>query len=55
VLATLSRFWTGVEIHPGARIGRGLFIDHGAGVVIGETAVPPSVLPPRAVEVELSV
>ena len=34
-----SRCWTGIEIHPGAQIGRGLFIDHGAGVVIGETAV----------------
>ncbi|MEO5731403.1 MAG: serine O-acetyltransferase, partial [Byssovorax sp.] len=33
-----SRFVTGVEIHPGARIGRGVFIDHGMGVVIGETA-----------------
>lgn len=33
-----TRFWTGIEIHPGARIGRGLFIDHGMGVVIGETA-----------------
>ena len=33
-----SRFLTGVEIHPGAQIGRRLFIDHGAGVVIGETA-----------------
>lgn len=33
-----SRFITGVEIHPGARIGRGVFIDHGMGVVIGETA-----------------
>ncbi|MBE7036968.1 MAG: serine O-acetyltransferase [Ruminococcaceae bacterium] len=32
-----SRFWTGIEIHPGATIGRGLFIDHGMGVVIGET------------------
>ncbi len=32
-----SRFWTGIEIHPGATIGKGLFIDHGAGVVIGET------------------
>lgn len=31
------RFWTGIEIHPGATIGRGLFIDHGMGVVIGET------------------
>ncbi len=34
----LVRFLTGIEIHPGARIGRGLFIDHGMGVVIGETA-----------------
>lgn len=34
----LSRFLTGIEIHPGARIGRRFFIDHGAGVVIGETA-----------------
>jgi serine O-acetyltransferase len=34
----LSRFLTGIEIHPGARIGRGVFIDHGMGVVIGETA-----------------
>jgi serine O-acetyltransferase len=33
-----TRFWTGVEIHPGATIGKGVFIDHGAGVVIGETA-----------------
>lgn len=33
-----GRFWTGVEIHPGARIGRRFFIDHGVGVVIGETA-----------------
>jgi serine O-acetyltransferase len=33
-----SRFFTGVEIHPGAKIGRGVFIDHGMGVVIGETA-----------------
>ncbi|MBQ4160618.1 MAG: serine O-acetyltransferase [Clostridia bacterium] len=32
------KFWTGIEIHPGANIGRGLLIDHGAGVVIGETA-----------------
>ena len=31
------RFWTGIEIHPGAKIGKGLFIDHGMGVVIGET------------------
>ncbi|MBP5274279.1 MAG: serine O-acetyltransferase [Abditibacteriota bacterium] len=34
-----ARFWTGIEIHPGATIGKGLFIDHGMGVVIGETAV----------------
>jgi serine O-acetyltransferase len=34
-----TRFWTGVEIHPGAQIGRRLFIDHGMGVVIGETAI----------------
>lgn len=34
-----TRFWTGIEIHPGAKIGRGLFIDHGMGVVIGETTV----------------
>ena len=32
-----SRFWTGIEIHPGARIGRRLVIDHGSGIVIGET------------------
>jgi serine O-acetyltransferase len=38
VLAYLSRSVTGVEIHPAARIGREFFIDHGAGVVIGETA-----------------
>lgn len=38
-LATLTRAVTGVEIHPGARIGRRCFIDHGMGVVIGETAV----------------
>jgi serine O-acetyltransferase len=38
VLSQLARFLTGVEIHPGATIGRRLFIDHGAGVVIGETA-----------------
>jgi serine O-acetyltransferase len=35
----LARFWTGIEIHPGATIGRRLFIDHGMGVVIGETAI----------------
>src|ERR671937_2682798 len=37
-LANVVRVTTGVEIHPAARIGRGLFIDHGSGVVIGETA-----------------
>src|SRR5258708_30411011 len=38
VLSMLTRAITGIEIHPAARIGEGLFIDHGAGVVIGETA-----------------
>src|SRR4051794_41806134 len=38
VLAHWSRFLTGIEIHPGATIGRRFFIDHGMGVVIGETA-----------------
>lgn len=37
-ISQFSRFLTGIEIHPGAKIGRGVFIDHGAGVVIGETA-----------------
>lgn len=37
ILSQFARFLTGIEIHPGARIGRGLFIDHGMGVVIGET------------------
>ena len=37
-ISTLMRWFTGIEIHPGARIGRRLFIDHGMGVVIGETA-----------------
>ena len=37
-LAHVARFLTGIEIHPAARIGRGLFIDHGMGVVIGETS-----------------
>jgi len=36
-ISQCGRFWTGIEIHPGATIGRGLFIDHGMGVVIGET------------------
>jgi serine O-acetyltransferase len=39
MLSQITRFWTGVEIHPGARIGRRVFIDHGMGVVIGETAI----------------
>jgi len=39
LLSQITRFFTGVEIHPGAQIGRRLFIDHGMGVVIGETAV----------------
>jgi serine O-acetyltransferase len=39
LISHLSRLVTGIEIHPGAQIGEGLFIDHGMGVVIGETAV----------------
>src|SRR6476619_4045400 len=38
LVSQISRFLTGIEIHPGAKIGKGLFIDHGMGVVIGETA-----------------
>lgn len=38
MVSQLTRFLTGVEIHPGATLGQGLFIDHGMGVVIGETA-----------------
>jgi serine O-acetyltransferase len=38
-ISQIARFWTGIEIHPGAEIGRRFFIDHGAGVVIGETAI----------------
>jgi len=38
LLSQIPRFLTGIEIHPGARIGKGFFIDHGSGVVIGETA-----------------
>jgi serine O-acetyltransferase len=38
LLSQITRFTTGIEIHPGAQIGKGLFIDHGMGVVIGETA-----------------
>lgn len=39
LLSQFARFWTGIEIHPGATIGRRFFIDHGMGVVIGETAI----------------
>jgi serine O-acetyltransferase len=39
LFSQLARFLTGIEIHPGAKIGRRLFIDHGSGVVIGETAI----------------
>lgn len=38
MLSQMSRFFTGIEIHPGATIGRRLFIDHGTGIVVGETA-----------------
>jgi serine O-acetyltransferase len=38
-LSQMGRFFTGIEIHPGARIGKSLFIDHGMGVVIGETTI----------------
>ncbi|HET6465905.1 MAG TPA: serine O-acetyltransferase [Nitrospiria bacterium] len=38
LIATLARWFTGIEIHPAARIGSGFFIDHGMGVVIGETS-----------------
>jgi serine O-acetyltransferase len=38
LISQLARFFTGIEIHPGAKIGEGFFIDHGMGVVIGETA-----------------
>jgi serine O-acetyltransferase len=38
LISHMSRFWTQIEIHPGATIGRHFFIDHGSGVVIGETA-----------------
>ena len=38
LISQIARFLTGIEIHPGAKIGRRLFIDHGMGVVIGETA-----------------
>lgn len=39
ILSQIARFFTGIEIHPGAKIGAGFMIDHGMGVVIGETAV----------------
>ncbi|MFC6335000.1 serine O-acetyltransferase [Paenibacillus septentrionalis] len=39
IISQVSRFFTGIEIHPGAKIGQKLFIDHGMGVVIGETCV----------------
>lgn len=38
LISQVMRFFTGIEIHPGAKIGKGLFIDHGIGIVIGETA-----------------
>lgn len=38
LISQIVRFFTGLEIHPGAKIGKGIFIDHGMGVVIGETA-----------------
>jgi serine O-acetyltransferase len=39
LISQISRQMTGIEIHPGAKIGKGVFIDHGMGVVIGETAI----------------
>lgn len=39
MISHISRFLTGIEIHPGAQLGKGVFIDHGMGVVIGETAI----------------
>lgn len=38
LISQIGKFFTGIEIHPGAKIGRRLFIDHGTGIVIGETA-----------------
>ena len=38
IISQVGRFFTGIEIHPGAKIGKRLFIDHGMGIVIGETA-----------------
>ena len=50
IISQFSRFLTGIEIHPKAKIGKNLFIDHGMGVVIGETSeignnvtIPPNV------------
>lgn len=39
LISQIARFFTGIEIHPGAQIGAGLFIDHGMGVVVGETSI----------------
>lgn len=39
MISKIARFFTGIEIHPAAQIGRGCFVDHGMGVVIGETAI----------------
>ncbi len=39
IISSFARFITGIEIHPGAQIGKGVFIDHGMGVVIGETTI----------------
>ena len=39
LISHVSRFFTGIDIHPGAKIGKGVFIDHGMGVVVGETAI----------------
>jgi len=39
LISNLARFLTGIEIHPGAQVGQGVFIDHGMGVVIGETTI----------------
>ncbi|MCX7828914.1 MAG: serine O-acetyltransferase [Thermanaerothrix sp.] len=39
LISVIFRWWTGIEIHPGAKIGKGILIDHGSGVVIGESAV----------------
>lgn len=39
LISQIGRFFTGIEIHPGAKVGKRLFIDHGMGIVIGETAV----------------